>query len=168
MSEITFKGNKVYTNGSLLKVNSIAPDFTGVKGDLSELSLSSLNGKRVILNVFPSLDTAICAASVRRFNKEAVSLQNTVILAISKDLPFAQRRFCMTEGIDLDKVIPLSLFRDSTFEDNYGMLLTDGPLKGLLTRGVIIVDEVGKIIYTELVLEITEEPNYEAVLASLT
>ncbi|MDR1202962.1 MAG: thiol peroxidase [Tannerellaceae bacterium] len=166
MSEITFKGNKVHTNGSLPKVGSIAPDFTGVKGDLSELSLSSLNGKRIILNVFPSLDTAVCAASVHRFNKEAASLQNTVILAISKDLPFAQGRFCTTEGID--KVIPLSIFRNSTFEDNYGMLLTDGPLKGLLTRGVIIVDEAGKIIYTELVPEITEEPNYEAALASLT
>jgi thiol peroxidase len=166
MSEITFKGNKVHTNGSLPKVNSTAPDFTGVKGDLSELSLSSLNGKRVILNVFPSLDTAVCASSVRRFNKEAASLQNTVILAISKDLPFAQGRFCTTEGID--KVIPLSIFRDSTFEDNYGMLLTDGPLKGLLTRGVIIVDEAGKIIYTELVPEVTKEPNYEAALASLT
>jgi thiol peroxidase len=166
MSEVTFKGNKVHTNGNLLEINSIASDFTGVKGDLSELSLSSLNGKCVILNVFPSLDTAVCAASVRRFNKEAVSLQNTVILAISKDLPFAQGRFCTTEGID--KVIPLSIFRDSTFEDNYGMLLTDGPLKGLLTRGVIIVDEAGKIIYTELVPEITEEPDYEAALASLT
>jgi thiol peroxidase len=166
MSEITFKGNKVYTNGNLPTVNSIAPDFTGVTGDLSELSLSSLNGKRVILNVFPSLDTAVCAASVRRFNKEAASLQNTMILSISKDLPFAQGRFCTTEGID--KVIPLSIFRDSTFEDNYGMLLTDGPLKGLLTRGVIVVDEAGKIIYTELVPEITEEPDYEAVLASLT
>lgn len=166
MSEISFKGNKVHTNGNLPVVNSIAPNFIGIKGDLSELSLSSLKGKRVILNVFPSLDTTVCAASVRRFNKEAASVQNTVILAISKDLPFAQGRFCTTEGID--KVIPLSIFRDSTFEDNYGMLLTDGPLQGLLTRGVIVIDEAGKIIYTELVPEITEEPNYEAALASLT
>ncbi|MDR1402267.1 MAG: thiol peroxidase [Tannerellaceae bacterium] len=166
MSEITFKKNKVYTNGSLPKVAFVAPDFIGVKGDLSELSLSSFKGKCVILNIFPSLDTAVCAASVRRFNKEAASLHNTVILAISKDLPFAQGRFCTTEGID--KVIPLSVFRDSTFEDNYGMLLIDGPLKGLLARGVIVVDETGKIIYTELVPEITKEPNYKAALASLT
>jgi len=166
MSEITFKGNKVHTNGNFLMVDSIAPDFIGVKGDLSELSLSSLKGKRIILNVFPSLDTTVCATSVRRFNKEAASLQNTVILAISKDLPFAQGRFCTTEGID--KVIPLSAFRNSTFEDNYGMLLIDGPLQGLLTRGVIVIDETGKIIYSELVPEITEEPNYEAALASLT
>jgi len=143
-----------------------APDFTGVKSDLSELSLSSLRGKKVVLNIFPSLDTSVCATSVRRFNKEAASLHNTVVLAISKDLPFAHARFCTTEGID--KVITVSAFRNSTFEDNYGMLMTDGPLKGLLARGVIVVDETGKIIYSELVPEITEEPNYEAALASLT
>ncbi|MDR0430721.1 MAG: thiol peroxidase [Tannerellaceae bacterium] len=166
MAEIAFKGNKVHTNGTLPAVGSTAPDFVGVKGDLSEVSLLSLKGKRVILNVFPSLDTAVCATSVRRFNKEAVSLNNTVILAISKDLPFAQGRFCTTEGID--RVVVVSAFRNSTFEDNYGMLLTDGSLQGLLTRGVIVVDETGKIIYTELVPEITEEPNYGATLASLT
>lgn len=166
MAEVAFKGIKVHTNGTLPVIGTLAPDFKGVKGDLSEVFLSSLKGKRVILNVFPSLDTAVCAASVRRFNKDAASLQNTVILAISKDLPFAQGRFCTTEGID--KVVAVSAFRNTSFEDNYGMLLTDGPLQGLLTRGVIVVDEAGKIIYTELVPEITEEPNYEAALASLT
>ncbi len=160
MAEVTFKGNVVHTNGTNPTIGSKAPDFSGVKSDLSELTLSSLKGQRVILNIFPSLDTAVCAASVRRFNKEAASLPNTVVLAISKDLPFAQGRFCTTEGID--KVIPLSVFRDSTFEDKYGLLLLDGPLKGLLTRCVIVIDEEGKIIYTELVPEITSEPKYEA------
>ena len=111
------------------------------------------------------MDTAVCAASVRRFNKEAASLPNTIVLAISKDLPFAQSRFCTTEGID--KVIPVSAFRCTCFEDNYGMLITDGPLKGLLARGVIVINELGKVVYEELVPEITTEPNYEAALIVL-
>lgn len=165
MAKITFKGSDVHTNGTLPAVGTVAPDFKSVKGDLSELSLSDLKGKRVVINVFPSLDTSVCAASVRRFNKEAALLHNTVVLALSKDLPFAQGRFCTTEGID--KVIALSAFRCSCFEDKYGMLMTDGPLKGLLARGVIVVDENDKIIYEELVSEITEEPNYEAAIAAL-
>lgn len=165
MAKVMFKGNEVHTNGSLPAIGAEAPDFKGVKKDLSELSLSDLRGKKVVLNVFPSLDTAVCAASVRRFNKEAASHPDTIVLAISKDLPFAQGRFCTTEGID--KVIPLSAFRCSCFEDKYGMLLMDGPLKGLLTRGVIVVDEAGKVIYEELVPEITTEPNYDAALAVL-
>lgn len=165
MAKITFKGSDVHTNGTLPAVGTVAPDFKSVKGDLSELSLSDLRGKRVVINVFPSLDTSVCAASVRRFNKEAALLHNTVVLALSKDLPFAQGRFCTTEGID--KVIALSAFRCSCFEDKYGMLMTDGPLKGLLARGVIVIDENDKIIYEELVSEITEEPNYEAAIAVL-
>ena len=152
MAKITFKGNEVNTNGSLPAVGAEAPDFKGVKSDLSELHLKDLKGKKV-------------AASVRRFNKEAASLPNTVVLAVSKDLPFAQGRFCTTEGID--KVIPLSAFRCSCFENGYGMLMVDGPLKGLLARGVIVVDEAGKVVYEELVSEITNEPNYEAAIASL-
>ena len=151
MAKITFKGNEVNTNGSLPAVGAEAPDFKGVKSDLSELHLKDLKGKKVVINVFPSLDTAVCAASVRRFNKEAASLPNTVVLAVSKDLPFAQGRFCTTEGID--KVIPLSAFRCSCFENGYGML--------------IVVDEAGKVVYEELVSEITNEPNYEAAIASL-
>jgi thiol peroxidase len=166
MAEVKFKGNVVRTNGFVPLTGAIAPDFTGVKSDLTELSLYSLKGSRVILNIFPSLDTAVCATSVRRFNKEAAALTNTVVIALSKDLPFAQSRFCTTEGID--KVIPLSAFRNTTFEDNYGMLLIDGPLAGLLTRGVIVIDEASEIIFTELVPEITVEPKYEAILASLT
>lgn len=165
MATVTLKGNEIHTNGSLPAVGVEAPDFKGVKSDLSEISLKDLRGKRVVLNVFPSLDTAVCAASVRRFNKEAASLPNTIVLAISKDLPFAQGRFCTTEGID--KVVPVSTFRCSCFEDNYGMLITDGPLKGLLARGVIVVDESGKVVYEELVPEITTEPNYEAALIVL-
>lgn len=164
--ETTFKGNSVHTNGTASAIGTLAPDFTGVKSDLSEMSLSSLRGKRVVLNIFPSLDTSTCAASVRRFNKEAASLRNTVVLAISKDLPFAQGRFCTTEGIA--NLITLSAFRNSSVEDNYGLLLTDGPLKGLFTRSVFVIDETGRIIYSEIVSEITNEPNYEAALASLT
>lgn len=165
MANVTLKGNEIHTSGSMPEVGSIAPDFKGVKSDLSELSLSDLKGKRVVLNVFPSLDTSVCAASVRRFNKEAASLNNTVVLAVSKDLPFAHGRFCTTEGIE--NVVALSAFRCSCFEDKYGMLLIDGPLNGLLARGVVVIDEAGKVVYTELVPEITSEPNYEAALASL-
>ncbi|MCE5227945.1 MAG: thiol peroxidase [Porphyromonadaceae bacterium] len=165
MANVTLKGNEIHTSGSMPEVGSLAPDFKGVKSDLSELSLSDLKGKRVVLNVFPSLDTSVCAASVRRFNKEAASLNNTVVLAVSKDLPFAHGRFCTTEGIE--NVVSLSAFRCSCFEDKYGMLLIDGPLNGLLARGVVVIDEAGKVVYTELVPEITTEPNYEAALASL-
>ena len=120
MAKVTLKGNEIHTNGELPKVGTEAPDFKGVKSDLSELSLSDLKGKKVVINVFPSLDTSVCAASVRRFNKEAASHPDTVVLAVSKDLPFAHGRFCTTEGID--KVITLSVFRCSCFEDKYGML----------------------------------------------
>lgn len=165
MAKVTFKGNEVHTNGTLPAVGVEAPDFKGVKSDLSELSLSDLKGKKIVINVFPSLDTSVCATSVRHFNKAAASFSNTVVLAVSKDLPFAHGRFCTTEGID--KVVTLSAFRCSCFEDKYGMLLTDGPLKGLFARGVIVVDEAGKVVYTELVPEITTEPNYDAALAAL-
>ncbi len=165
MAKVKFNNIEVNTGGSLPELGTIAPDFKGVKGDLSELSLSDLKGKKVVLNIFPSLDTGVCAASVRRFNKEAANLENTVVLAISKDLPFAQARFCTTEGID--KVVALSMFKGTEFEDKYGVLLTDGPLQGLLTRSVVVVNELGKVIYTELVSEITEEPNYEKAIASL-
>lgn len=165
MATITFKGNEIHTNGSLPKVGTKAPAFTGVKSDLSELSLEDLKGKRVVLNIFPSLDTAVCATSVRKFNQAAASLPNTEVLAVSKDLPFAQGRFCTTEGID--KVTPVSMFRCSCLEDAYGVLMTDGPLKGLLARSVVVINEEGTVVYTELVPEITNEPNYEAALAAL-
>lgn len=165
MSQITLGGQAVNTIGNLPSVKSKAPAFTLVKQDLSELSLSDLKGKNVILNIFPSLDTSTCAASVRKFNKEAASLSNTVILAVSADLPFAAGRFCTTEGIE--NVVPVSVFRDQAFARDYGVLLVDGPLKGLLARSLVVVNSEGEVVYTELVSEIKDEPNYEAALAIL-
>ncbi|MEG2156588.1 MAG: thiol peroxidase [Bacteroidaceae bacterium] len=165
MAKITFTGIEVNTNGSLPSVGTLAPDFKGVTGDLSELALSSLLGTRVLLNIFPSLDTSVCALSVRHFNQAAAKMNNTRVLALSKDLPFAQGRFCTTEGIK--NVTPLSQFRCTCFETAYGLMMIDGPLRGLLARAVIVIDEKGTIVYTELVPEITQEPNYDTALAYL-
>ncbi len=165
MSTVTFKGGNVNVAGQIPAVGSVAPDFTLVKNDLSEVSLKDLKGKTVILNIFPSIDTGVCAASVRRFNKDAASLANTVVLAVSADLPFAAGRFCTTEGIE--NVHPASVFRSPEFAKAYGVLMTDGPLKGLLARTVVVVDSDGKVAYTELIPEITEEPNYSAALAAV-
>lgn len=165
MSTVTLKGKPVHTKGNFPHPGTQVQDFTLVKSDLSELTLSSLKGKKVILNIFPSLDTTVCAMSVRKFNELASQTDNTVVLAISKDLPFAHARFCTTEGIE--KVIGLSAFRDDTFGENYGVALTDGPLSGLLARAVIVLDEQGKVIYTQLVQEISEEPDYEKALQSI-
>lgn len=163
--QVTLQGHPFQTVGEMPKVGEKAPKFGGVRGDLSVLHLPELLGKRVVLNIFPSMDTEVCAASVRRFNKEASSLENTVVLCISKDLPFAQSRFCTTEG--LKNVIPLSTFRCQCFRDNYGLEIADGPMRGLEARAVIIVDEEGTIVYEQLVTEITDEPDYEAALAVL-
>lgn len=163
--QVTFQGNPVALSGKMPKVGDKAPKFGGVRGDLSVLRLPDLLGRRVVINIFPSLDTEVCAASVRRFNKEAAALNNTTVLCVSKDLPFAQSRFCTTEG--LDNVVPLSVFRCKCFEENYGLAITDGPLKGLLARAVIIVNEEGHIVYEELVPEITSEPDYESAISSL-
>ena len=163
--QVTFLGNPVTLVGEPLKVGEKAPKFGGVRGDLSVLHLPELIGKRVVLNIFPSLDTEVCAMSVRRFNKEASELENTVVLCVSKDLPFAQQRFCSTEG--LENVVPVSVFRCGCFSEKYGLEITDGPLKGLETRAVIVINEEGTIIYEEVVSEITHEPNYEAALEVL-
>ena len=165
MATITFQGNPINTNGNLPEVGSQAPDFTGVKADLSELTLSELKGSNVVLNIFPSIDTGVCATSVRRFNKEASALSDTKVLCISKDLPFAQGRFCGAEG--LDNVVTLSQFRCSCLEDKYGLLIAEGPLKGLLARAVVVVNKEGKVVHAELVPEIAQEPNYEAALAAI-
>lgn len=165
MATITLKGNQIHTVGTLPAIGSIAPNFKFTKTDLSDESLKSFEGKRIVLNIFPSLDTSTCAMSVRKFNKEAASLNNTVILAISKDLPFAHKRFCTTEGID--KVIPASLLRNDTFAKDYGVLITDGPMAGLLSRAVVVLDEHGKVLYTEQVPEIGQEPDYEKALKML-
>lgn len=165
MSTITFKGSKVNTSGELPKVGNIAPDFILVKNDLSELSLKDFKGKNIILNIFPSLDTGVCAASVRRFNKDAAGMKNTVVLAVSADLPFASGRFCTAEGIE--NVVPASVFRNPEFAKNYGLLMIDGPLKGLLARAVIVINPQGKIEHVELVPEITQEPDYQSAIGSI-
>lgn len=165
MSTITFKGSKVNTSGELPKVGNIAPDFILVKNDLSELSLKDFKGKNIILNIFPSLDTGVCAASVRRFNKDAAGMKNTVVLAVSADLPFASGRFCTAEGIE--NVVPASVFRNPEFAKNYGLLMIDGPLKGLLARAVIVINPQGKIGHVELVPEITQEPDYQSAIGSI-
>jgi thiol peroxidase len=165
MAQVTFKGNPIRTNGDLPAVGSIAPDFKVVKEDLSPASLAELKGKKVVLNIFPSLDTPVCASSVRRFNVEAAKLNNTVVLCISRDLPFAQKRFCAAEGIN--NVIMGSEYRDSSFSDAYGIRITDGPLAGLFSRAIVVVDEQGRVIYAEQVPEIAQEPDYEKAIAAL-
>jgi thiol peroxidase len=165
MAKITLKGNPVNTSGNLPSKGSKAPDFKLVKSDLGSLSLSELKGKKLILNIFPSLDTSVCAASVRKFNQLAAGKINTTVLAISKDLPFAHGRFCTTEGIT--NVTTLSGFRDASFGKSYGVDIIDGPLEGVYARSIVVVDETGKVTYTELVPEITQEPNYDAAIAAL-
>ncbi len=165
MAKITLKGNPIETAGNLPGVGTQAPGFTLVKNDLSEVSLKDFAGKTVVLNIFPSIDTAVCASSVRRFNQEANKLSDTVVLCISADLPFALGRFCGAEG--LDKVIPLSTFRTPDFGKAYGATITTGPLAGLLSRAVVIVDKSGKVSYVEQVPEITQDPNFAAALSAL-
>ena len=163
MATTKFKGQPVKVIGEFIKVGAVAPDFELVKTDLSSFSLKELNGKNVILNIFPSLDTGVCATSVRKFNELAAGLPDTVVLAVSKDLPFAHARFCTTEGIE--NVIPLSDFRCSDFDENYDIAVIDEAQ--LLARAVIVVGKDGKIAYTELVPEITQEPDYEKAIAAV-
>ncbi|GAB1415783.1 thiol peroxidase [Paludibacter sp.] len=159
MAKVTFKGNEVNTNGQLPAVGTKAPDFKLVGAGLNEISLSDYKGKRVVLNIFPSLDTGVCATSVRQFNKWVSDKENTVVICVSKDLPFAQGRFCGAEG--LNNVITASDFRYHSFATDYGVLMTDGPLQGLMARSVVAIDENGKVVYTELVPEIVQEPSYD-------
>jgi thiol peroxidase len=166
MAKITLQGNPIETVGELPALNSNAPEFTLTKTDLSESSLSNFTGQTIVLNIFPSIDTGVCAASVRRFNTEASGLTNTVVLCVSADLPFAHQRFCEGEG--LDKVIPLSVFRSPAFGNDYGVIIATGPLTGLLSRSIVIIDTEGKIVYTEQVPEIAQEPDYEAALKVLS
>lgn len=165
MAQITLGGNPIETLGMLPETGSKAPDFTLVKTDLSTASLSDFEGSRVVLNIFPSVDTGTCAASVRKFNEKASELYNTKVLCISRDLPFAQARFCGAEG--LTNVISLSDFRDGSFGAAYGLTFSNGPLQGLHSRAVVVLDEKGNILYTEQVAETKDEPNYEAALAAL-
>ncbi|MBP2832864.1 thiol peroxidase [Aquimarina sp. U1-2] len=166
MATITLKGNEIQTNGQLPEVGKKAPDFELVKGDLSTATLSNFQGSKVILNIFPSIDTGICAASARKFNQEASGLTNTKVLCISRDLPFAQERFCASEG--LEDVINLSDFRTGQFGKDYGLEIVNGPLQGLHSRAVVVIDEKGTVLYNEQIPEITQEPNYARALESLS
>ncbi|HRX49889.1 thiol peroxidase [bacterium] len=165
MAEFKLKGNTFHTNGTLPAVGSQAPAFTLTGKDLSEVKLSDFAGKRVVLNIFPSLDTAVCAASVRRFNEEAAKLDNTAVVCASMDLPFAHGRFCTAEGID--GVVSASDFRSGEFGRTYGVRIEDGPLAGLTARSVVVVDENGKVLHSELNAETVEEPDYAAALKAL-
>jgi len=165
MATVTLKGNEIHTLGNLPENGTQAPNFKLVKNDLSIVELSDFKGQKVVLNIFPSIDTGTCAQSVRQFNQEAAELSNTKVLCISKDLPFAQARFCGAEGID--KVDTLSDFRDGNFGKAYNVEFTDGPLQGLLSRSVVVVNENGEVIYTEQVSETVDEPNYKAALEAL-
>lgn len=165
MSQVTFKGNPVNRIGTLPAVGSKSPDFRLTKADLSELSQKDLLGKKIVLNIFPSIDTPVCATSVRKFNQEAGQLNNTTVVCVSMDLPFAQARFCGAEG--LKNVVTASDFRHRNFGDNFGVRITDGPLAGLLSRAVVVLDENGVVVYTEQVPDIAQEPNYAKALESL-
>jgi thiol peroxidase len=165
MTKITLKGNETKTIGKLPKVGKKAPDFKLIKNDLTKASLKDFKGSKILLNITPSLDTGVCATSLRKFNEAAAGVENAIIINVSRDLPFAQARFCGAEGIE--KAITLSDFRSGKFGKKYGVTIETGPLKGLHSRAVVVIDTKGKVTYTEQVPEITQEPNYEAALAAL-
>ena len=165
MAKISLKGNAISTNGDLPKVGSPAPDFKLVDGDLNDVSLEDFRGKKKLLNIVPSLDTGVCATSTKKFNEHAKEYPNAVILIISADLPFAQVRFCGAENTK--DVKTLSMMRDRNFAKDYGVLVQDGPLKGVTARAVVVLDENDNVKYTELVPEITQEPDYDKALAAL-
>jgi len=165
MSQVTFQGNPIRVDGVVPAVGSSAPAFSLVGKELNEVTLANFVGKRKVLNIFPSIDTGVCATSVRRFNALAASLNNTVVLCISADLPFAQNRFCGAEN--LDNVITLSSFRSASFLNDYGVALVEGPLSGLAARAVLVLDADDRVLHVERVAEIVNEPDYEAAVAAL-
>ncbi|MFW6366608.1 MAG: thiol peroxidase [Spirochaetota bacterium] len=165
MHEITFKGNPVHTNGPAIQPGLKAPDFVLTYQDLTDKKLSDYSGKKIVLNIFPSIDTSVCAQSVRRFNEEASNLENTVVICISRDLPFAHKRFCAAEG--LDDVVTLSAMRENSFGEKYGVTIIDGPMKSLFSRVVIVLDENHNVAYTQQVPEISDEPDYGKAVESL-
>jgi thioredoxin-dependent peroxiredoxin len=165
MARITLKGKPINTVGTLPAVGQKAPDFRVTKSDLSDVGLKDFQGKKVVLNIFPSIDTGVCATSVRRFNQEAANLPGTVVVGVSRDLPFALNRFCGAEGIK--NVTTSSDIRDGSFGKSYGVTMTDGPLEGLLSRSIVVLDENGVVKYTEQVPEIAQEPDYAKALAAL-
>lgn len=164
MATITFQGDKLHTCGELPEIGACAPDFNLVNSKLADVNLAYYAGKKKVLNIVPSIDTPVCAASTRMFNQKAAAMENTVVLVVSADLPFAQSRFCEVEK--LRNVIPVSTFR-SSFSDDYGVTINEGFLRGLTARAVLVIDENDKVTYTQLVKEITEEPDYEHVMAAL-
>lgn len=165
MANVTLKGKPVHTIGDLPRVGARAPDFKLVAGDLKDVSLQDYAGKRKILNISPSLDTSVCATAARRFNEQAGKLPDTVVLLVTSDLPFAQKRFCAAEG--LQNVVPLSMMRSRDFAKDYGVLITDGPMAGICTRAVVVLDEKDQVVYNQLVPEITTEPDYDKALAAV-
>lgn len=165
MAKITLQGNAINTNGDLPKVGAKAPDFKLVDEKLGDRTLADFKGKKKLLNIVPSLDTGVCAASTKMFNDHAKKHGDAVMLVISADLPFAMDRFCKGEGVD--KVIPLSMMRSKNFAKDYGVLITDGPLAGITARAVVVLDASDKVVYTELVPEIAQEPNYDKAIAAL-
>lgn len=165
MATVTFKGNPVTTSGNLPAVGATAPDFKLVNGDLQDVTLADFAGKKKLLSIVPSLDTAVCALSTRKLDAESKNHPDAVVLVISTDLPFAQKRFCDSEG--LKNVIPLSMMRSRNFAKDYGVLQESGPLAGLTARAVVVLDQNNKVVYTQLVPEIAEEPDYPAALAAL-
>lgn len=165
MATITLGGDTIHTTGQLPQKGTKAPAFKLAKNDLTDANLKDFAGKKVVMNIFPSVDTSVCATSVRKFNKQASELENTIVLCISRDLPFAQARFCAAEG--LENVLNLSDFRTGKFGDDYGLAIADGAFEGLLSRVVIVLNEEGKILYEQQVPEIGQEPDYDAVLKFL-
>lgn len=165
MAVITLKGHDTTTVGTLPAVGTKIPEFLLTKTDLSDVGLHDYAGKRIVFNIFPSIDTSVCAASVRRFNKDAAALPDTVVLCISQDLPFAHARFCGAEGIE--KVVSLSAFRSKSFGASFGVTIVDGPLAGLFSRAVVVAGSDGRVVYTEQVPEIAQEPDYQKALAAL-
>jgi thiol peroxidase len=164
MAQVTLKGNPISISGELPAVGSQAPDFRLANGELADVTLEAFAGKKKILNIVPSLDTPVCQVSTRRFNEIAAGRDNVVVLVVSADLPFAQGRFCSTEGIE--NVVPLSMMRSKNFAKDYGVLITDGPLEGVSARAIVVLDEGDKVLHTELVGEIAEEPDYDAALSA--
>ena len=167
MASITLKGNPVKTVGELPAVGSEAPNFNLTKTDLSQVSLGDLKGKKVVLNIFPSIDTPVCQTSVKTFNEKVADLGDAVVVCVSRDLPFAFKRFCGAEGVESDKIIPASAFRDPEFGKSYGVTMTDGAIAGLFSRALVVLGADGKVIHTEQVPEIAQEPDYDKALAAL-
>ena len=165
MATITLQGNEIHTNGELPAVGSQAPDFRLVNTDLADKSLADFSGKKKLLNIVPSLDTPVCATSTKKFNDAAASRDDVVMLVIAADLPFAMGRFCGAEGVD--NVIPLSMMRSRNFAKDYGVLIDDGPLAGITARAIVVLDENDKVVYTEMVPEIAQEPDYDKAIAAL-